>query len=102
VSRNKYAKACPTSATRRLWHVDAIEELAIARARAVRGRLANVQPHSGAQAISPFFWPCSSPVNDPGDEIFPARGPLTMASREVCQASGSGRCPLTAFADTRF
>ena len=64
VLTNKYAEGLPS---KRYYggceHVDAIEELAIERAKQLFGAAwANVQPHSGARPILPCSWRCCSPA----------------------------------------
>jgi len=67
---------------------------------AVRGRLGRVQPHSGAGAISPFFfWRCSQPGDtNPGGGIFRRRGashPWLAGGK--CVGRGSYGGPLRRF-----
>ena len=89
VLTNKYAEGLPS---KRYYggceHVDAIEELAIERAKELFGAAwANVQPHSGAQANFAVF------LLQPGDTIMGLDLPMgdtsPMARRSMSAASGS-------------
>ena len=70
--------------------MDAVEQLAIDRAKALFGaEHANVQPHCGTRPT----WPCTWPPSSPGDKIMAhGPGPRRAPHRTACTINFSGRC----------
>ena len=91
VLTNKYAEGLPS---KRYYggceHVDAIEELAIERAKQLFGAAwANVQPHSGAQANFAVFLALLQPGDTIMGWICPMAATSPMVPRSTSAASGS-------------